>query len=286
MGSKIDLHMHTTYSDGTDNLETLYLNLKKAGIHTFAISDHDTIDGAVKMSEIIDESMVYYKAVEFSCRSEIKKCHILGYDYDANNQAFIDLIEKGNMLRVGNLNKRLAYLKEKYSFLFSQEEREYLYSLPAAGKPHIARLLMKHGIVQSIEEAFVKYLKHMHIPSYKVDAKEAIATIRAAGGIAVWAHPLGGESDPHDQGESFEAQFRYLYDAGIQGLECYYSRYSREEVDFLLKRAKAHHLLISGGSDYHGKNKTIALGTLNDEDYEVYEEQLTLLSALKRKNEI
>ena len=134
---------------------------------------------------------------------------------------------------------------------------------PNAGKLHIANRMIKDGYVGSVEEAMVRYLRSSRIPEGGVMAERAIAAIRAAGGLAVWAHPLGGEGDRHiDEGELW-GRVEKLVAKGIQGMECYYSRYSSGEEQLLLAVARELGLYVSGGSDYHGENKTVKLGALS-----------------------
>ena len=114
----------------------------------------------------------------------------------------------------------------------------------------------------------------------KLDAKEAIAAIKAAGGIPVWAHPLGGEGERHLSKDEFEDQLDVLKCFGIQGLECFYSRYNKEEIDFLCNAADRNGLCKSAGSDYHGNVKSIEIGTLCCAMSDVNFETVSLLCRL------
>lgn len=282
MSSKVHLHIHSAYSDGSDTLESLLKVFDIQGITTFAISDHDTIDGAVLMDVLVNRE--YYKAIEFSAATSLRECHILGYDYDPHNPSLLHVIEKGNIRRLNNLKKRLEYLKQTYGIEFSDKEIHDLESNPSVGKPHLARCLMNHGYVNGVEEAFKRYLNGMP-KSDRVGAQEAIEAIHDAGGIAVWAHPLGGENKAHILDERFDAQLDLLRSYGIDGLECYYSRFTLEEIQFLLDKAKTYDLLVSGGSDYHGMNKTIEIGTLNVEDLPIEDRQLSLLTYIRKRRD-
>ena len=123
------------------------------------------------------------------------------------------------------------------------------------------------------------YLKGM--PSDRMDAIRSIKTAIAAGGIAVWAHPLGGTGEKRLFKSDFDAQLEVLMQAGIKGLECYYSEYTMEEVDMLRRIAEQNGLLISGGSDYHGTRKPhLHLGMLNKEDEIIEKTHLSVLDVL------
>lgn len=278
---KADMHMHSTYSDGSDDLSVLLNHVREAGIDTFALTDHDTILGAVKMDQMVPDDMTFYRGIEFSAITPYREAHILGYDYDPQNALLLKTIEEGKRLRRDKLDHRLSYLKENFNIVFKQEDLDYLYSLNAAAKPHLGRMLMKYGYADSITEAIDRYIKGCPADHDRIDYREAIKAIRAAGGIAVWAHPLGGEHMRHFEKWELERQLGLLLSAGIQGLECYYSRYSIAEIHELLDEAQAQSLLISGGSDYHGRNKNIALATLSAEPLDIHKSDLTLLDALK-----
>jgi predicted metal-dependent phosphoesterase TrpH len=126
-------------------------------------------------------------------------------------------------------------------------------------------------------DAMKKYLKGCKTPNSKFDCREAISAIISAGGIPIWAHPLGGEGEIHINQETFIERFKQMKEYGIQGLECYYSRYNKDEIKFLTNFAKENGMFISGGSDYHGTNKDIELYTLNEDKSYVEIENLTVL---------
>lgn len=287
----IDLHMHSSASDGSDSIPELLANLQKADIDTFAVTDHDTIDGAVEMEAATRALNLHYiKGIEFSCISPLRKCHLLGYRYDANDPVFLSAIREGNGLRLAKLDRRLAFLRETYHVEFTDEELAWLHSQKSPGKPHLADLLLKRGIGKNRDDIIRNYFRGADTSFNAKDSTQknrdriaahtAISGILHAGGIPVWAHPLGGEGERLLTEHEFEEQLQYLLRQGLCGLECHYSRYNEEQVLFLRAQAKKHDLLISGGSDYHGTRKTIALGTLNAYGAPVCEEQLTILQEL------
>ncbi len=287
----IDLHIHSSASDGSDSIPELLVNLQKADIDTFAVTDHDTIDGAVEMETAIRALNLHYiKGIEFSCISPLRKCHLLGYRYDANDPVFLSAIREGNDLRLAKLERRLAFLRETYHVEFTDEELAWLHSQKSPGKPHLADLLLKRGIGKNRDDIIRNYFRGADASfnakgnaqkNYdRIAAHTAISGILHAGGIPVWAHPLGGEGEQLLTEHEFEEQLQYLIRQGLGGLECHYSRYNEEQVLFLRGQAEKHDLLISGGSDYHGTRKTIALGTLNAYGAPVCEEQLTILREL------
>ena len=152
------------------------------------------------------------------------------------------------------------------------------------GKPHLGGLLVRRGCAPDLQTAIRQYITPGDAGDDRIGADMAIGAIRHAGGIAVWAHPLGGEGERRLSPECFEAMLNGLKRLGIQGMECFYSRYGREEAEFLLAQARMHGLLVAGGSDYHGANKTgIALGRLNAEDADVDAGSITVLHAMNAR---
>lgn len=268
IANDIDLHMHTSYSDGSDSVSDLLDKILTTDIKVFSITDHDSILGSNEMETLLKQrnndnhSLSFIPGVELSCVTPKGKCHILGYDYDKNNQTFLSLLQKVKDMRKSNLDRRLEFLKDVHSITFSDKDINWLYTLNNAGKPHLAKLIINQGKATSISEAITKYLLACDTVSAKIPAKEGIDAILNAGGIPVWAHPLGGEGEKRTSLESFNNLFILLKEYGIKGLECYYSRYTLEEINFLKETAAMNGLLSTGGSDYHGLNKDIQLGTL------------------------
>ena len=262
MRSLIDLHIHTTASDGSDSPAELARKLE--GLRIFSVTDHDTIDGALQMEKLVPAGTVCIRGVEFSCVSPAGKCHILGYGYDPRHPALLAALAEGRQLRLAKLQGRLDALREQFSIVLTQEELSRLYSQNSPGKPHLGRILLERGLADSLDEAIKAYLKIKVPGRERIDAGTAIAAIEKAGGRSVWAHPLGGEGEKRLTPEQFESQLQTLLEAGIRGMECHYSRYSREEIQFLLNRAAQHGLTVTGGSDYHGTNKPgLELGMLS-----------------------
>ena len=263
MASFIDLHIHTTASDGSDSPIQLLEKLRMAGVRVFSVTDHDTIDGALALEGRVPEGMVFVRGVEFSCVTPAGKCHILGYGYDPEHPALLDALRQGRQLRLEKLRLRLEQLERDFGIRLTEQELSWLHSRNSPGKPHLGRILLDRGMAPSLNEAINTYIRD--VPGRdRIEGAVAVAAIEAAGGFPVWAHPLGGEGEKRLTPEKFENQLRTLLGYGIRGMECWYSRYRLEEVRFLEDRAGAHGLTVTGGSDYHGANKkNLALGQLN-----------------------
>lgn len=266
---KSDLHIHSCYSDGSDTIAELAENIKAAGIDVFALTDHDTIEGCEEMAALVSPEITFIRGVELTCLAGSIKCHILGYNYDPSEKSLLFLIERGKKLRRLKLETRIKYLKEVWNIELTQDELDWLYSRRSVVKTHLANILVKRGLASDNVSAMKKYLDACKTGNTRFDGIEAIQTIKNSGGIAVWAHPLGGEGEVHLTESEFLPRLNEMIQHGIQGLECYYSRYSQSEIDLLLRCAAQNNLFVSGGSDYHGLNKDIPLGRLNKEDVEV-----------------
>ena len=276
--TKADLHLHSNCSDGSDTVLELYNNLKQAGIEIFALTDHDTVEGCAEMAKLVDNKIKFIPSVELTCKAGDIKCHILGYHCDYTNKTLLDLILKGKELRRKKLEVRINYLKETWGIELTKEELDWLYSRKSVVKTHIANVLVKRGLAKDNLSAMQKYLDGCKSGDTRFSGEEAINAILASGGIPVWAHPLGGEGEAHLSQEEFLPKLEKMISYGIKGLECYYSRYSLKEADFLIKCAEENSLLITGGSDYHGNNKNnIQIGRLNTESEPISSKSLTIL---------
>lgn len=258
---RIDLHMHTTVSDGTDTPRELLANIKKAGIGIFSVTDHD----AIKCSGIIpallrDGDPRFLPGVEFSCKDEEGKYHILGYGYDPDAEAIQKVVEKGHSLRMKKVTARLDFLKSEFGFVFPQEELEHLLALDNPGKPHIGNLMVKYGYAETKEAAIKEYINQVHFRSEYVRPEEAIRGILGAGGIPVLAHPTYGSGDQLILGEEMDRRIRRLMEYGLKGLEAYYSGFTGKIRREIRAFAEQYDLYVTAGSDYHGRNKLIELG--------------------------
>ncbi len=276
----IDLHMHSTASDGSFTPPELLELLKASGCTTFALTDHDTVDGAAEMLGLVPEGMRYIPGCEFTCTCMDHDFHLLGLGMDVTHEAVVRTIEHGKELRRAKNIKRIRYLKDRCGVALTDEEILSLGDLASAGKPPFARILVARGLAPDINVAIKRYLAPM-VDRDRLDSAEAISAVLESGGIPVWAHPIGGENEPRLPDGKFRSVLKDLMVQGIQGIECWYSRYGKDDVDFLLSEAHRHDLLISGGSDFHGSPKPdLPVGRLNSYGRTVTEEDLTVLTRL------
>ncbi|MGD1902583.1 MAG: PHP domain-containing protein [Geitlerinemataceae cyanobacterium] len=240
----LDLHSHTTYSDGTLSPRQLVETVASSGVRALAISDHDTISGWDEAIAAGDECGVeIVPAVELSTVHNGRSLHILGFYPDPSKlDAPLSVRREGRKQRAWAIVDRLA-------------ELGYPISLPALGegvspsRPHIASAMVAAGHVRSSREAFDRFLAddrpaYIHYP--KFSARDGIALIRDCGGIPVWAHPF------LFRGGAVGEVFPELLEAGLMGLEVAHPNQGKKQRALLQELCDAHGLLATGGTDYHG----------------------------------
>ena len=275
---RADLHLHSNFSDGSDSVAELMSKIEKSDVNIFSLTDHDTCFGCIEAVKLIPEGKKFVAGIELTCTLESVKCHILGYGYDVFNVELHDLIEKGKRLRRQKLDTRIEYLSKVWNIDLTKDELDWLYSRKSVVKTHLANILVKRGLAENNVLAMKKYLDACKTGNTRFDGEEAISVLKKAGAVVVWAHPLGGEGERHLSPEEFQRDFDVMKTHGINGLECFYSRYNFEESEFLCKVAEKEGLFVSGGSDYHGLNKeNIEIGQLNTLNKPVDAKNLTLL---------
>ena len=262
--SRIDLHMHTTVSDGTDRPEEIIGKVKSAGIDLFSVTDHDAIKGSIAIRDMLkDDDPLFITGAEFSCKDEEGKYHILGYSYDPDSRHMKDLVKLGHGYRISKVMARLDFLKEEFGFAFTEDEISELLSLDNPGKPHIGNLMVKHGYARTRKEAITEFIDRKKFKTEYVRPEEAIDGILKAGGIPVLAHPSYGSGEEIIVGENMEARLKKLMEYGLQGVEAFYSGFTNKLISEMLFFADKYDLYVTVGSDYHGKNKMEELGDNN-----------------------
>lgn len=264
MVQNFDFHIHSKYSDGEYDVETIINKLNENNITNFAITDHDNVESVDYLRE---RNLNNISGVEMSSRYNNLNMHILGYYIDGDLDELKKLCNRVSELRKARLYEHVSKLEKEYNLQFDELDLMNLtkkYS--TLGRPHIGKLLIKYGYVSSMEEAFKKYLFNVHSSIfYRMDAKLVIDAIHKAGGIAILAHPKKIEDKYNIDIEDFLPD---LVEIGIDGIEIYNSLHYNEDSKRYKEIATKYNLLISGGSDYHGPNikPNVKLGYLNNED--------------------
>ena len=259
--SRIDLHMHTMISDGTDTPEEIIARVKEAGIDLFSVTDHDSIKaGRIIKPLLKDDDPAFISGAEFSCRDEEGKYHILGYGCDPDSEAMRTLVNSGHSLRMNKVLARLDFLRTRFGFSFPEEELRDLLAMDNPGKPHIGNLMVKHGYAQTKDQAIKEYIDQIRFRDEYVRPEDAIRGILGGGGVPVLAHPSYGSGDELIIGEDMDLRLRKLLDYGLQGVEAYYSGFTKKLRNEILRLAETYDLYVTAGSDYHGRNKMVPLG--------------------------
>lgn len=258
----IDLHIHTTESDGTLTPSQVVRYAKEKGLKAIAITDHDTIHGNEEaIKEGVNEGVEVIPGVEISVDYSPGTMHMLGYFITTEDPI---LNEKLALLQDSRAdrNPRIIEKLNKLGLSLTYDEVVQVSGGGQVGRPHMAQVLMKKGYTKSIKEAFDKYLGKgapAYLDKFRLSAVEAITMITDAGGIPVLAHPFTLYCKSSDE---LDALVEKLVNQGLQGLEVYYSEHDERKTSSYKLLAKRYNLAITGGSDFHGKNmKGIDLGT-------------------------
>ncbi len=256
----IDLHIHSTASDGTASPTEILHIARKLDIAAIAITDHDTLAGSKEAMEAgIPESLHFLTGIEISANApRAYPCsgsfHILGYgmrlDHPALNRT-LEVLQDARKNRNPGMIERL----NRIGMDISLTELAETFGKSQIGRPHIARLMMEKGFVSSIDEAFDLYLgqgKPAYIGKYRIECDRAIAMILEAGGVPVLAHPA--LLKPLSK-SPFEDLIRILKDMGIRGVEVYYPEHTPHQTRLYAEIAERYDLLMTGGTDFHGSLK-------------------------------
>jgi predicted metal-dependent phosphoesterase TrpH len=274
--NKVDLHIHTTASDGKYTAAEIVRKTWEVGLNYIAICDHDSIDGIMPALAAMRAcpGLTVLAGVEINTDIPTGELHVLGYLYDYESQELEDHLFRLRTSRVERARKMVSKLRG-VGVKIDYERVEELAAGGSLGRPHIAQALLEKGYINNFREAFLKYIGRggpAYVERDKITPVEAVQLIKKAGGIPVLAHPLTTEN--------FEQLIQELIPAGLMGLEAYYNNYTPEQVQAILAVAARNNLITTGGSDYHGLDSLneLPLGTV-----EVPLEAATRLISLSRK---
>ena len=244
---KVDLHLHSTASDGSLSPSALVWAARSGGLDVIAVADHDTCAGVREAVNALPDAMHVIPAVELSTTLEGVEIHLLGYFIDPDNEKLHAHAEHAVGARRARVQRMLELLrKHNINVSFDEVVAAAEGSSRILGRPHVARALHRKGYVQTPAEAFDRFLGDAgpcFLPTELLHPREAIALIEGAGGVAMWAHP---------RTDVMERELARMIDWGLRGLECYRPRASLSEIEWIQEIAQQHQLLLSGGSDWHG----------------------------------
>ena len=272
---KIDLHTHTTYSDGTDNPSELINKALAAGITIIGLTDHDSISGWQEATNALRPGISLVPGAEISCQTlDGISVHILGLLFDSSNSELMNTLKKTRENRHSRMEKIIARINEAGIEITMNDVLAQLSDGATLGRPHLADALVKKGVVASRDEAFTQMLHNnskYYVSHYSPTPETAIALIKAAGGVSVIAHPMASHRGRTISLETFGS----LIDSGLDGIEVDHRDHSPAEKIELISLASGSNLVMTGASDYHGNGKLNSLAeyTTNPEQWEKLEER-------------
>ncbi len=249
MAQVIDLHTHSTASDGIYTPKQLLQHAKEADISVLALTDHDSTDGIVEAAQAAQALGIdFIPGIEVNTDTHGGEVHVLGYFLEYERPAFQAILKVLRDARERRGQRMVELLNEQGITIHWERVREIAQG--AVGRPHVAKALLEAGYVQTIGEAFDKYIGTngpAYVPRYKLSPEDAVRLIASANGLPVIAHPvnLPGLSELRNW-------LPGLCAAGLVGLETYYGPYTKADEQTLLTLAHEYHLIPTGGTDFHG----------------------------------
>ncbi|MGA5315240.1 PHP domain-containing protein [Streptomyces pseudogriseolus] len=267
---RIDLHTHSTASDGTDTPAELVRKAAAAGLDVVALTDHDTTRGHADALAALPQGLTLVTGAELSCRLDGVSMHLLAYLFDPEEPALLAERELVRDDRVPRAQGMIAELNE-LGVPVTWDQVARIAGDGSVGRPHVASALVELGVVDSVNDAFTpEWLAdggRAYVPKHETDPFEAVRLVKNAGGVAVFAHPAAvkrGRTVP-------ESAIAELAEAGLDGIEVDHMDHDPDTRARLRGLAGELGLLVTGSSDYHGSRKTCVLGEFST-DPEVYGE--------------
>lgn len=251
----IDLHTHTTHSDGSATPGELIALANENRARAVAITDHDTVSAiGVARAAANRVGIEFVPGIEISAEYSPGTMHILGYYIDDGSDALALKLDELQQARERR-NPQIASRLQSLGFDINYDEVVEVAGNQVVGRPHFARLMIEKGYVASVQEAFDRFLKKgadAYVEKARLSPRESIELIHQAGGVAVLAHPYQLKLSSYEDVDLLVGE---LADLGLDGIEAVYSRHSPSERAAYSEIALRHRLLITGGSDYHGSYK-------------------------------
>jgi len=281
MEKLIDMHMHTNYSDGELSPDELIKLAIERNIGTMAITDHDTLNGIKTVDKSKYPNINIINGIELSVKVDKGRMHILGYGIDLNSKILNDKLDELKTNSINHVISIYEQIKKDYGIRFNYDDLIEMFNANHnLGRPDLAKLCIKYGLSNSVQDAFDKYLIDAHNKirgrSKGLSYSECIELINNSGGIPVLAHPKSLELSEKE----FLILLRNMIKCGLKGIEVYHSSHNKEEMEYYLSVANEYNLLVSGGSDYHGNivKPGVELGTGKNNNIKI--KKLSLLDKL------
>ncbi len=247
---KVDLHIHTTYSDGTYSPEMVVNTAIGCGLNVIALTDHDNVLSHKVAGDYVQKNNIDIEiipGVEINTIYKGHEVHILGYFMDTKNSEFLNLMKSQQEARVKQTNEIIELLNKKAGIKIKFEDVKSLVAEGGSiGRPHIARAITNAGGVNNVMEAYAKYINdssNVYVQRKTVSPHDACEIIYDAGGIPVFAHPIDVEIS--------DELAKELVSYGLRGIEAYHRKHSPAVVEHYSSLAEKYGLIITGGSDFH-----------------------------------
>ncbi|SFB70797.1 PHP domain-containing protein [Butyrivibrio sp. YAB3001] len=254
---QIDLHTHSTCSDGSFSVKELMDYAHEKNLAAIALTDHDTVKGDEEAENYVKENypdMEFIPGIEFSTVNEGKDVHIVGLYINYKDEKFLGRLNDFMNSRVERNRKMCKKLTEEANLPISYEELTEAFPNTVITRAHYAKLMLEKGYVNSRQEVFDRYIGDncpYYVPRENISPEQAIEAIIENGGVPILAHPVLY----HMSDAKLDALVKRLVDAGLKGLEAIYTTYEAYEERQMKELAAKYNLVISGGSDFHGINK-------------------------------
>ena len=257
----IDLHIHSSFSDGAFTPSELVALAVNHDLRVIAVADHDSVAGVVEATVAGAAAAVeVIPAVELSVQfKEWQDVHLLGYGIDCGDEKFLQSLDGFRRRRAGRNDEILARVNDclrAEGRAALDRESVLVFARDSIGRPHIARALLERGYANSMEDAFQRYLVPCNVPKSCWPMDEAISEIHRIGGVAVLAHPTSISKDLGTLGSLIAD----LHVSGLDGIEVYNNMGWPLEIEFLRRTAASHGLLLTAGSDFHGFEGGLEIG--------------------------
>lgn len=257
----IDLHTHSSRSDGTDTPAQLVAQAAEAGLTTVALTDHDTTAGWAEAADAAEEhGIALVRGAELSTRHDGGSIHLLAYLFDPDHEGLVaemDRVLHDRLPRLQRIVERLA--EDGFEITWADVEAQLGSGKRTPSRPHIADALVAKGYAEHRDEIFRRWLHHgsrYYVPYYSIDTVTAIGLVREAGGVPVLGHPFASRRQRAVAAEALPE----LVDAGLVGIEAEHRDQNPEEQALARRLATEHDLVATGSSDFHGDGKVNRLG--------------------------
>lgn len=275
----VDLHLHSTYSDGLYSPEELCRKAKKAGVGTLALTDHDTANGMQDMRAAAEAAgLTLIPGVEVST-GDSGRVHVLCYGSNVLSAPMTEWLRQRAQERTVRAEEMIRLLA-RLGIEISAQERERLLAIPTVGRAHISRTLVAMGVVSTAKQGFERYLaegRPAYVPRPLLPTAEAVETLGGMGVLTVLAHPVRMEME----WPALQALIMHLCECGLRGLEAFHPSANARMARQLDELARQNRLLVTGGSDYHGDpGSTLHIGRLPAGWQQRKQDLLALQSAL------